>query len=102
MTRPRARPKPGRYFIVTCAGGAAVSVPRETRSEAELVRSRNDRSCGDRPHRIVECVPMPRVTVTKDDGSPSVRVNGVCVRSFHDLRLARSWATNLRRALRGK
>lgn len=51
---------------------------------------------------IVECIPVPRVTVREDTKLHlSVLLNGEFVRAFNDRAVAVNYAKALRRALRG-
>jgi len=92
MTRPRARPKPGRYWVVLEAG-RMIGVGHTVRQASEWAAA---------GHNVVECVPMPRVRSQCVNATDSiVCVNGIEVFSgdhgaVHDL------ARDLRRALRGK
>lgn len=102
MTRPRARPKPGRYWVVVNHSGLAIAA-EDSRRDAEL----KCRYYGP-THRIVECVPMPRVrvgTVTISPGTSwfGVFVNGSRTSEAYKSRAAAAeHARDLRRALRGK
>ncbi len=88
MTRPRARPKPGRYYVHINGSGIAIDASTN-RSSLEMFRAAAD--------TIVECVPMPRVRVV--DGA--VVVNGRTIATVGDA-YAELVARDLRRALRGK
>ena len=107
MTRPRARPKPGRYWVVQ--DGEAVYTAADTREEAIEFGAWRDRVYPySGPHRIIECVPMPRVTFRRlpenEDAWEKfvVSVNGVDVIWFDFAMDAHRVARDLRRALRGK
>ena len=94
MTRPRARPKPGRYWVVQ--DGEAVYTAADTREEAIEFGAWRDRVYPySGPHRIIECVPMPRVSAR--DGAVSVNGTVVCF----GLEDAPGFARDLRRALIG-
>lgn len=86
MTRPRARPKPGRYWVVVSDAGELCAIA-DTRYGAEPWVQAGD--------RIVECVPMPRVSAR--DGAVSVNGTVVCF----GLEDAPGFARDLRRALKG-
>lgn len=99
MTRPRARPKPGRYWVVVSDAGELCAIA-DTRYGAEPWVQAGD--------RIVECVPMPRVRVveTYDEIGQwfTVTVNGAAIEGLGTTfkEDATKAARDLRRALRGK
>lgn len=106
MTRPRARPKPGRYWVVLDRDGDAPAA--KDRDMATFIARAFDRERPQSaPHHIVECVPMPRVTIGRDDDTPgfpmwSIRINGFRVYASSIESIERERARDLRRALRGK
>jgi hypothetical protein len=95
MTRPRARPKPGRYYLAL--DGTVIAGAGYTAEQAlEWVAY----EC-----TIVECVPMPRVRVVAARGTSQfhVEINGVLFTSGPMPKdAATKRARDLRRALRGK
>lgn len=98
MTRPRKRPKPGRYWVVTYDDGRpfdCFSTRENAKREAEYSGS-----------GIVECAPMPRVRVAwygdaYGDELYEVTINGVSI-TVQPIQEAKKLARDLRRALRGK
>ena len=95
----------GRYFVVVDRDDGIVTFT--SRADAAEYAGTWDRDCPDAaPHRIVECVAMPRVTLRTDHYGAtttmvSVLVNGV---EFTTRPIPRAEATkrarDLRRALR--
>lgn len=88
----RARPKPGRYWVVLEAG-RMIGVGHTVRQASEWAAA---------GHNVVECVPMPRVTLKHGKfGTLTLKINGVEVVNGMQ---AGMWqlARDLRRALRGK
>lgn len=90
----------GRYFVVVDRDDGIVTFT--SRADAAEYAGTWDRDCPDAaPHRIVECVAMPRVTIVRlARGRHSVRVNDVEVMATAIEPRAKRAASDLRRALR--
>lgn len=100
MTRPRARPKPGRYWVVEDDEPFVWSA-FDNREHAALDAARLGA-------HVVECVPMPRVRVGTIYGPNGldyfvVLINGARTgEAYRQRSVATNLARDLRRALRGK
>ena len=93
----------GRYFVVVDRDDGIVTFT--SRAAAAEYAGTWDRDCPDAaPHRIVECVAMPRVEVVRVDAATGIRwdihVNGVPVDFSFNRLSATKTARDLRRALR--
>ena len=101
----RARPKPGRYYVVVTEADIACEAVSD-RDTAQARASALEEKWGG-PHRTVECVPMPRVRVGTVTISPGTNWFGVFVNgsrtseAYKSRAAAAEQARDLRRALRG-